>query len=111
LLGSPAHNELVSALVVSRLVAACRLAPRGNWMPSAGSLAFTAAMWMVHRVHSNAAVHRTLAQPDVASRFSDGHVFMVHIANLSDGRHAIDQHFARLARRQFHQRILIFFRY
>src|SRR6476619_3909001 len=95
---SPADNELVRALVVARFVAACRLAPRGHRMAPARGLAFTAAVWMVHRVHGHAAVHRLLAQPDIASGLADGHVLMVHVADLPDRRHAIDQHLARLAR-------------
>src|SRR5262249_61835758 len=102
LLGSPAHNELVRALVVASLVAARRLSPRRHRMASAGSFAFTAAVRMVHRVHGYAAVHRLLAQPDVASRFADVHVLVLHVADLADRGHAIDQHFASLARRQLH---------
>src|SRR6185437_3685388 len=94
---SPADNELVCALVVARLVAACRLAPRGHRMPSARGFALTAAVRMVDRVHGYAAIHRLLAQPDISSGLADGHVFVVHIADLPDRRHAIDQHFARLA--------------
>ena len=106
---SPADNELVCALVVARLVAACRLAPRSHRMPSAGSLAFTAAVRMVHRVHGHAAIDRLLAQPDIASGLADVHVLVLHVADLPDRRHAIDQHLARLAGRQLHQRVLIFF--
>src|SRR5882672_9074776 len=79
---SPADNELVGALVIASLVAARGLAPRSHRMASAGGLAFTAAMRMVDRVHGHAAVDRFLAQPYIAARFADGHVLMVHIANL-----------------------------
>src|SRR5579864_6307436 len=79
---SPADNKLVGALVVARLVAACRLAPRGHRMPSAGSFAFTAAVRMVHRVHGHAAVHRFLAQPDDAPGLAYVHVLVLHITNL-----------------------------
>src|SRR5690349_19903509 len=94
LFASPAHNELVSALVVARLVTACRLAPRGHRMASAGGLAFAAAMWMINGVHGDAAVHRLLAQPDVAACFADVHVLVLHVPDLPDRRHAVDQHAA-----------------
>src|SRR5258708_24368941 len=108
---SPADNELVCALVVARLVAASRLAPGCNGMASAGSLALTAAMRMVNRVHGHAAIDRLLAQPDVAAGFADGNVLVVHVADLSDGRHAIDQDFARFARRQLDQGVFAFLRH
>src|SRR5215469_15342183 len=73
---SPVHDELVGALVVARLVAACRLAPGSHRMAPAGGLAFAAAVRMVHRVHGHAAVHRLFAQPDVAAGFADRDIFM-----------------------------------
>src|SRR6266481_2364443 len=108
---SPADNELVCALVIARLVAAGRLAPGCNRVASAGSLALTTAMWMVNRVHGHAAIHRLLAQPDIPSGFADGHVLVVHVADLSNGRHAIDQYFTGLARRQLDQRVFAFLRH
>src|ERR1041385_6017522 len=107
---SPADNELVCALVVARLVAARRLAPRGHRMTSAGGLAFTTAVRMVYRVHGHAAIDRLFAQPDVASGLADVNVLVLHVADLPDRRHPIDEHFARLARGQLHQRVLFFFR-
>src|SRR5258708_28971853 len=105
---SPADNELVCALVIARLVPASRLATGCNGVASAGGLTLTTAVWMVNRVHGHAAIHRLLAQPDIAAGFADGHVLVVHVADLPDGRHAIDQHFARLARRQLDQRVFTF---
>src|SRR5258708_13791947 len=100
---SPAHNELVRALVIARLVATGGLPPRGHRMASAGGLAFAAAVRMVHRVHGHAAVHRLLAQPDVASRFADGNVFVVYVSDLAHGGPTVNPHLARLARRQLDQ--------
>src|SRR5256885_2165258 len=108
LLLSPADNELVGALVIACLVTARGLAPGSYGMASAGGLAFAAAMRMVDRVHRDTAVYRLLAQPDVPAGLADGHVLVVHIADLPDRRHAIDQHPPRLAGRQLHQRVLFF---
>ena len=77
-------------------------------MPSAGSLAFAAAVRMVHRVHGHAAVHRAASLPARAAGLAHGHVLMVHVADLADGRHAFHQHFAGLAGRQLNQRIVAF---
>src|SRR5260221_6847057 len=87
---SPADNELVCALVVARLVAAGWLSPGCNRVASAGRLAFTTAMRMVNPGHGHAAIHRLPAQPDIPSRFADRHVLVVHAADLSNRRHAID---------------------
>jgi len=60
-------------------------------------------------VHGNAAVVRTLApaireRPDIA----DGHILVIRVADLSDGRHAILRDFAGFARRQLYQRVFAF---
>src|SRR5450759_529856 len=106
---SPVHNKRVGPLIVPRLVATRRLAPRRHRMTSAGSLAFTAAMRMVHRVHRNAAVMRTLPCPARASRLAPGDVFVVRVSHLPNRRQAVEQHLAGLARRQLHQAIVAFF--
>src|SRR5450432_2109820 len=105
---SPAHNKLVSAFVIARLVSARRLAPRSHRVTSTGGFTFTAAMWMVHRVHGHTAVHRLLAQPDIASGLADGNVFVFHVADLAHSCHAVNQHFAGLTGRQLYQRVLAF---
>src|SRR5512133_651709 len=97
LLSSTVDDELVRPLVVTRLVPARRLAPRGDRVTSTGSLAFAAAVRMVHGVHRHAAVMRALPQPAGPSRLADGNVFVVQVAHLSDGGHAIDHHLARFA--------------
>ena len=53
------QNHLLRALVAARLVTACRLAPGRYRITSAGSLAFTAAVRVIHRVHRHAANLRT----------------------------------------------------
>src|SRR5580700_2033908 len=49
-LAAPVDDKCIRALVVSGLVSACRLAPRGHRMTSAGCLAFAAAVRVIHRV-------------------------------------------------------------
>ena len=107
----PADDELIGPLVVARLVAACRLAPRGHRMTSAGGLAFAAAVRMVDRVHGHAAVGRANAQPAVASGLADRNVLVIGVADLADRRHALHQHLAGLAGRQLQQRVVAFLRH
>src|SRR5450759_3297634 len=108
LLAAAVDDELVGALVIARLVAARRLAPRRHRVTSARGLAFAAAVRVVDRVHGHAAIVRTLAQPARAPGLADGNVFVVQVANLPDRRHAIDQDAARLARGQLEQRVVAF---
>src|SRR5436853_98285 len=108
LFGSPLHDEFIGALVVACLVSASRLAPRGYRMTPATGLTLAAAVGMVHRVHGHAAVSRTHSHPALASRLADGNVFVVHVAYLTDGCHAIHQDFASLAGRQLDQRPIAF---
>src|SRR5580693_7432606 len=61
------HDPLIGALIITGLVSAGRLAPWRHRMASARSLALTAAVRVVHRVHCYAAVVRRLAQPPRAS--------------------------------------------
>src|SRR6267142_1233635 len=56
-------NHVVCPLVISCLIAACRLAPRSHRMASARGLTFTAAVWVIDRVHRDAAIVRHLSQP------------------------------------------------
>src|SRR5205807_7563050 len=78
-------------------------------MASTGGLAFTAAMGMIHRVHRNASVDRLFSEPTIAPGLADGHVLMLYVADLPDGRHAINQYFAGLPGRQLDQGIIAFF--
>ena len=63
---------------------------------------------MIHGIHGNAAIVRTLSQPAGASRLADGNVLVIEIAYLTDRGHAILGNFAGLARRQLNQRIFFF---
>src|SRR5690349_1490735 len=79
-------------------------------MTSAGSLTLAAAVRVIDRVHGDAAIVRTSSQPAHASGLADRHVLVIGVADLSDRRHAILEHLARLARRQLYQRIVAFLR-
>src|SRR5699024_7574526 len=58
-----AHNHVVGALVLARLVALGGLAPRAHRMTPAGGAALTTAVRMVHRVHDHAAHGRAHTAP------------------------------------------------
>src|SRR3954452_22127174 len=71
LLASAIDDELVSALVVACLVAACRLSPWGHRMASTGRLTFAAAMWVIDGIHRHTTIHWTPTQPALAASFAD----------------------------------------
>src|SRR5262245_15616149 len=108
LLAAAVHNELVRALVVARLVATGRLAPWSHRVPATGGLAFTATVRMVDRVHRHTAVGRSDSHPTLTTGLADRDILVVHIRDLTDGRHARHQYPAGLARRQFDQGIVAF---
>ena len=60
---------------------------------------FAAAVRMVYRVHSYAAIRRTNAQPARTTRLADCDVLVVKVADLSDCCAAVDVNFAHFARR------------
>src|SRR2546430_12474757 len=64
--------------------------PWRHGVPAAGGPALTAAERMVHRVHRHAAHVRPLAQPSAAPRLADRDVLVIDIADLADGRHALE---------------------
>src|SRR5712671_3598142 len=66
-------------------------------MTAARGLALTAAERMIDRIHRHAAVVRFLAAMTRPSRFTDGHVLVLEIADLADRGVAADVHFAHLA--------------
>src|SRR5437868_2331180 len=104
LLASPLHDEFIGALVVARLVSQGRLAPGRYRMASTTGFALAAAMRMVHWIHGHATVGGANSHPTLASGLADGDVFVVEIAHLANGGHAIHQNLASLARRQLDQR-------
>src|SRR5271165_6187723 len=108
LLLSAGHDELIGPLVIARLVAAGRLAPRSHRVTSATGLAFTAAMRVIDRVHGYAAVYRAAPQPAGATRFADGNIFVIEIAYLAHRCHAIHKHATGFPGGQLQQRIVAF---
>src|SRR4051812_10397652 len=72
-------------------------------MTAARGLAFTTAVRVIHRVHHDAAVGRLDSHPALAPGFADGDVLVIGVANLADGRHAIDEHATGFAGRQLEQ--------
>src|SRR5580765_8942205 len=103
LLPFPFENHAVRALVAARLVALRRLAPRRDGVPSAGRLAFAAAERMVDRVHADAAVVRTKAEPAAAAGLADRDVLVIEIADLADRRETLVVDLPQLARRHLHR--------
>src|SRR5512145_1387443 len=59
------HDELVRAVVVPRLLALGRDAPRRHRMAAAGGPALPASVRMIHRVHGHTADRGALAHPTV----------------------------------------------
>src|SRR5580698_9349855 len=108
LLGAAVDDKYVRPLVVAGLISAGRLAPWGNRVTSARGLTFTTTVRVIDRIHRDAAVGGTNSLPAVASGLADGDVLVVSVADLADGRHALDEHLAGLARRQLEQRVVAF---
>src|ERR1051326_9120581 len=77
-------DPLIGTLVVARLESASRLPPRRHRVTAARSLAFAAAVRVVHRVHGDSAVVRHLAHPPRASCLAVGNVFVIDVADLAD---------------------------
>src|SRR3954451_13270960 len=91
------HDECLRALVVARLLALGRLAPRGHRMAPAGRAAFAAAMRVVDRVHRDAAFVRPAPEPARARGLADRGFHVARIRYRADGRHALAEHQALLA--------------
>src|SRR5579871_1350486 len=67
-------------------------------MAAARGAAFAAAMRMVDRVHGNAAVMRTAAEPALAACLADRDVHVIGVGDRADGAAATAVHQALLAR-------------
>src|SRR4029450_5727228 len=76
-----------------------RLAPRADWVPAAGRLAFTTTERGVDRVHGDTAHGRTLALPTQPAGLAPADVGLLGVADLTDGRAAAHIHVADLAGR------------
>src|SRR5262245_3198309 len=73
-------------------------------MTSARGLAFTAAQRVIHRIHRDAADVRSPPQPSAAARLADRDVLVIEVADLTDGREALNIDVPNLARRHLHRR-------
>ena len=72
-------------------------------MTAARCLSFAAAVRVIDRVHSHAAIVRTAPEPAAAAGFAERNVLMLYVADLSDCGHAFNLDTAYLARRQLQQ--------
>src|SRR6202034_2644482 len=100
------HDKHIGPLVITSLIATSRLTPRRHWMTSARGLTFTTTVRVIDRVHRNAAVGWANALPPVASSLTNRDILVIGIANLANGRHALHEHLARLARGQLQKRVV-----
>src|SRR4029450_1952279 len=95
---------MVRLLVVTRLVALGRLAPRRHGVAPALGAALAAAMRMIDRVHRRAAHRRPPALPAVAAGLAEYLVLPVGVRHRADRGEAVGEHAARLARGEAQQR-------
>src|SRR6185312_1726349 len=94
------QNELVGRLVRPGFLALGRLAPRRHRVAATRGAAFTTAVRMVDRVHDDAAVVRTTAEPAGAARLADRDVHVVRVRHRTDGAAATAVHQTLLTRIQ-----------
>src|SRR5690606_10138556 len=96
-----AHDELLGALVVTRLVTLGGHAPRRDRMRVAlPRLALAATVRVVDRVHGRAAHGRLDAAPALGARLAQLLQVVLDVADLADGGAALGRYAAHLARAQ-----------
>src|SRR2546423_630942 len=108
---SVAHDHLRRALVLARLVAARRLPPGRHGVTTARSLSLTAAVRVVDGVHGDAADVGPDAVPARAPGLAVRDVFVLDVADLTDGGVADDGHAPNLARRHAHLSVVALLRH
>src|SRR5215218_6382687 len=91
------HDKLVGPLVRTGFLALGRYAPRGHRMATTGGAALTTTVRVVDRVHGNAAVMRTLAEPAVTTSLTDRGVHVVRVRHRTDAGEALAMDQALLA--------------
>src|ERR1043165_1845601 len=91
------HDEFLRLLVGAGLLALGRVAPRRHRVTAARGAAFAAAVRVIDRVHRNAAVVRTAAEPALAAGLADRGVHVVRVRHRADRRHALAENQALLA--------------
>src|SRR5215470_9348671 len=95
-LAAAAADQPVTGLVLPAGTA-FRLTPRADRVATARGLALATAVRVVNRVHGDATDRRTLALPAVAARLAELDVAVLGVADLADGRAALDGHPADFA--------------
>src|SRR5690606_36210376 len=101
-----AHDELLGALVLARLVALGRHAPRGDRVRVAlPGLGLAAAVRVVDRVHRRTADGRLDAAPALGTGLAQLLEVVLDVAHFTDGGAALGRHLAHLARTQADQRV------
>src|SRR6266403_1357930 len=97
------NDHAVSALVATRLLALGLQAPRAHRVRiTLAGLAFAAAVWMVHRVHHDAADGGAHAEPTDRSGFAEHPQIVLVVPDLADGSAAVDMNLAHFAGFQPH---------
>src|SRR4030065_647974 len=96
-LKATAHDHAAGALVATCAEALGRHTPWADRMTACSSLAFTATVRMVYRVHHYTAYSRTNTAPTHGTGLADRAQTMFGIAHFAQGRLAIDVHLAYLA--------------
>src|SRR5262249_2206720 len=92
-------------LVLARLGALGRLAPRRDRMTAALGAAFAAAMRMGDRIPRRAAHRGPTVAPHIAARLGENLVHMIGIGHGANGCLALEPHAPHFARIQAQQRI------
>src|SRR5579859_1275251 len=106
-----ADNEAISPLIITSLVAHCRLAPWCLRLPSNRGTTLTTTMWVIHRVHGRATHGRATSHMTGFTCLTDRAVLMIDIADLADGCHTENMYVALLTRGQAQQSIIALFRH
>src|ERR1043166_4217616 len=91
------HDEFGGRLVAPGLLALGGEAPRRNRMAAARRAALAAAVRMIDRVHGDAAVVRTPAEPAGATGLADRNIHVVRVRYRADRCHAAPMHEPLLA--------------
>src|SRR5690606_28895513 len=100
LLLTAANEHRFRPLVVPRLVALGRHAPRRYRMTAAGRAPLAAAVRVIDRVHRDAAHSRPHAPPPLRAGLAELAEVVLVVADLADRRAAVHVHLAHLARTQ-----------
>src|ERR1700722_1979136 len=106
-LAAAAADQPVTGLVLMA-GAAFRLTPRANRVATTGGLALATTVRVVDRVHGHATHRRALALPAVAARLAELDVAVLGVADLADGRAALDGHPANFTGRHAERRVRAF---